>query len=56
MPTQKRETGKNYIGLLSDEIEEQRAAEARSVTDRRMKEYFLGLMAAMFNRRRSEAR
>ena len=54
MPTQKRETG-NYIGLLSDAIEEQRAAETQSATDRRMKAYFLGLMAAMFNRRRSEA-
>ena len=56
MPTQKRETGKNYIGLLSDEIEEQRAVEVQSATDRRIKEYFLGLMAAMFDRRRSEAR
>jgi hypothetical protein len=56
MPTQKRETGKNYIGLVRDEIEEQCAAEMQSVTDRRMKEYFVGLMAAMFNRRRSEAR
>lgn len=56
MPTQKRETGKNYIGLLSDEIEEQCAAEVRSASDRRMTEYFRGLMAAMFNRRRSEAR
>ena len=56
MPTQKRETGKNYIGLLSDEIEEQRAIEVQSATDRRVKEYFVGLVAAMFNRRRSEAR
>jgi hypothetical protein len=56
MPTQKRETGKNYIGLLSEEIDEQCAAEVQSVTDRRMKAYFVGLMAAMFNRRRSEAR
>ena len=56
MPTQKRETGKNYIGLLSDEIDEQRAVEAQSATDRRMREYFVGLMVAMFNRRRSEAR
>jgi hypothetical protein len=46
---QKRETGKNYIGLLSDEIEAQRAVELQSATDRRMKEYFRGLMAAMFN-------
>ena len=56
MPTQKRETGKNYIGLLSEEIDEQCAAEVQSVTDRRMKAYFVGLVAAMFNRRRSEAR
>jgi hypothetical protein len=56
MPTQKRETGKNYIGLLSDEIEKQRAVEVPSAPDRRMEEYFRGLMAAMFNRRRSEAR
>jgi len=53
MPTQKRETG-NYIGLLSDAIEAQRAAEVQSAADRPMKEYFLGLMAAMFNRRRGE--
>jgi hypothetical protein len=56
MPTQKRETGKNYIGLLSDEIDEQRTVKAPSAADRRIKEYFRGLMAAMFNRRRSAAR
>jgi len=56
MPTQKRETGKNYIGLLSDETEEQRAIKAQPAADRRIRQYFLGLMAAMFNRRRSEAR
>ena len=55
-PREKRETGKNYIGLLSDEIEEQRTIEVQSATDRRVKEYFVGLVAAMFNRRRSEAR
>ena len=53
MPTQQRETGKNYIGLLSDAIEE-RDVEVQSATDRRMKEYFRGLMAAMFNRRRNQ--
>jgi hypothetical protein len=56
MPTQKRETGKNYIGILTDEIEEQRAAEVQSATDRRMKEYFVDMVAAMLNRRRSGAR
>ena len=56
MCTQKRETGKNYIGLLNDELEEQRTAEVRSGNDRRLTAYVLGLMAAMFNHRRNEAR
>ena len=56
MPTQKREAGKNYIGLLSDDLEEQCAAEMRSGNDRRLTAYVLGLMAAMFNQRRNEAR
>jgi hypothetical protein len=55
MATQKRETGKNYIGLLSDEAEELRAANVRSAAVDRMKDYVLGLMATMFSRR-SEAR
>ena len=50
MPTQKRETGKNYIGLLSDEIVEPRT-ETGAITRRRMKAYVLGLVAAMFGRR-----
>jgi hypothetical protein len=54
MATQRRETGKNYIGLLSDEAEELRAADAKAAAYS-VKEYVLGLMAAMFNRR-SEAR
>jgi hypothetical protein len=55
MPMQRRETGKNYIGLLSDETEEPRASEVRPATGRRMSAYVLGLMAAMFSRR-GEAR
>ena len=55
MPTQKRETSKNYIGLLSDEAEEQRSAEFASATGPRMATYVLGLVAAMLARRR-EAR
>jgi hypothetical protein len=55
MPTQKRETAKNYIGLLREEVEEPRAAETQYATERRVKAYVLGLMAAMFSRR-TEAR
>jgi hypothetical protein len=53
MSAQKRERAKNYIGLLSEETEEPRAAP--SVTERRIKAYVLCLMAAMLHRR-SEAR
>jgi len=56
MPTQKRETGKNYIGLLRDEGEDERAAELQSASGRRVTDYFRGLMAVMFNRRRGEIR
>lgn len=55
MAAQKRETGKNYIGLLSEETEEPRAADAPSPATRRMRGYLFDLMAMMFSRR-SEAR
>jgi hypothetical protein len=55
MPTQKRETGKNYIGLLNDESEEPRGTEPASANERRVKAYVLGLMASVFSRR-GEAR
>ena len=51
----KREKARNYIGLLSDAIEERRAAEALAGADHRVERYVLGVMAAVF-RRRSEAR
>jgi len=55
MAAHKRETGKNYIGLLSDEAEEPHAADAPSGTTRHTRGYLLGLLAMMFCRR-SEAR
>ena len=53
MPAQKRKAGKNYIGLLSDELEEQRAVP--SAANHRIRDYVRGLMAALFRGRR-EAR
>ena len=55
MAPQKRETARNYIGLLSDDVEDLHAADMRSAAKNRMKAYVLGVMAAMFSRR-SEAR
>lgn len=53
MAAQRRMAGKNYIGLLSDELEEPRAAPSAAAD--RIKDYIRGLMAALF-RRRGEAR
>ncbi len=50
MPGQKRETGKNYIGLLSEAIEEPRGTDLASI-DRFIRECVAGLMAAMLRHR-----
>ncbi len=53
MAAQRRTAGKNYIGLLSDELEEPRAVPPAA--ESRIKQYVRGLMAALF-RGRGEAR
>jgi hypothetical protein len=55
MTVQKRETGRNYIGLLHEETAEQRAADILAVTKHPIMDHIFGLMAAMFSRR-GEAR
>jgi len=50
MPAQQRELKKNYIGILSDKLEEQRPADPLANSGRLMKDYLLGLVAAMLNR------
>jgi hypothetical protein len=55
MTAQKRETERNYIGLLHEETEEQRIADISAAGKHRIMEHIFGLMAAMFSRR-SEAR
>ena len=54
MAPQKREARKNYIGIMSDELEAPHAA-ALPAADRPIRNYVLGLMANLLNRR-SEAR
>jgi hypothetical protein len=51
MTTQKRETGRNYIGLLHEETEEQRVADILAATKHRIMDYIFGMMPAMFSRR-----
>jgi hypothetical protein len=53
MSAQQRQLGKNYIGLLCEATEEQRALELLPKSDRLMKDYFLDLIAAVLRRRRA---
>ena len=55
MTAQKRETGRNYIGLLHEEAEEQRIADISASAKPCIMDHIIDLMAAMFGRR-SEAR
>jgi hypothetical protein len=51
MTAQKRETGRNCIGLLHEETEEQHITAPSAATKRRIMDHVIGLMAAMFSRR-----
>jgi hypothetical protein len=50
MPAQQREAKKNYIGIVSDKTDEQRAVDSLPKSDRLAKEYLLSLMAAVLYR------
>ena len=50
MPAQQQEPSKNYIGILSDKLEEQREALLLVRPHRPMKDYLRDLMAAVLNR------
>lgn len=51
MAAQKREAGKNYIGLLSDDLEAPHGATYPADSDRPIRNYVLGLMANWLGRR-----
>ena len=55
MTAQKREAGKNYIGLLHEETGDRRAADMAAAAKYPILDHILGLVAAMFSRR-GEAR
>jgi hypothetical protein len=50
MPAQQRDLRKNYIGLVNDKAEEQRAAESQAKADHGVTDYFRALVAAVRNR------
>jgi hypothetical protein len=51
MPTQKRESKRNYIGLVSDAADQQHAVKAQPQSGRPMADYLRGLLAAVLERR-----
>lgn len=50
MPAQQQESKKNYIRIVSDKTDEQRAVDSLPKSDRLAKEYLLSLMAAVLHR------
>lgn len=50
MPTEIGQSRKNYIGVVSDKAEEQRAIQSLAKSDHALGKYFLGLIAAVLNR------
>jgi len=54
MPAQKGELKKNFIAILRDTGDEQRAIEALATSDRQVKDYVLGLIAVVRSLRRIE--
>ena len=50
MPAQQQDARKNYIGIVSDKIEEQRADEWLIKSSQRVQGFFLGVMAAVLRR------
>jgi hypothetical protein len=55
MPAQKRESKRNYIGLVSDEADQQYTATAQPQSSQPLKDFIHGLRAVVLERR-SEAR
>jgi len=51
MGAQKRETGRNYIGLLHEETDEQRIADMSAAAKYPVVDHILDLVVALFRRR-----
>jgi hypothetical protein len=50
MPIEIGQSRKNYIGIVSDKTEQQRAIESLAKSDHVLRDCFRGLMAAVLNR------
>jgi len=54
MSAQEGGSKRNFIAILSDKTEEQRPAASLANSDRHVRDYVLGLMAAVLRRRGDE--
>ena len=52
MQTQQRDARKNYIGIVNDWVEEQRAVASPAKSDHVVREFFVAVMTAVLKRRR----
>jgi hypothetical protein len=52
MPAQRRDPGKNYIGIVNDRVDEQRAVASPAKPDRVVRDFFVAVMAAVLRRQR----
>lgn len=52
MPAQQQEARKNYIGIVSDSVEEQLAVESRAKSDHVVKDFFVAVLASVRKRPR----
>ena len=52
MPAQQQEAKRNYIGIVNDRVEEQRAVESRAKSDHVVRGFFVAVMAAVRKRPR----
>ena len=50
MPAQQRDSRRNFIGIVSDRVEEQRAVESLAKSDHLVKDFFVALMAVLLKR------
>lgn len=52
MPAEQRDARRNYIGIVNDRVEEQRAVAARVNSNHAVKDFFVAVMTAVLKRQR----
>lgn len=50
MPAQPRDSRRNFIGIVNDRVDEQRAVESLAKSDHLVKDFFVAVMAVVLKR------